>query len=174
MTKKLSKKIIDKFSSDKYILDKAFIPLLIFFFLYILFIGSIVYYIRQVKNCQCFNELNKNNDINITYIYVIEIILLVLSILSFISTLYLYINVRSSLRGGYKNIVYINIFAIILGVLIQFYLLYNIYKFIQLPDDNCDCMKSWIKKLLYIQIIIIVIYFVYNVSRIFRSVNERK
>jgi hypothetical protein len=133
---------------------------IIFIFIYILIVSGIINYINKIKDCNCFKEKNNIYSVNITYIYVIEIIILILSIFSLVSFIYLYIMnnyVINKLKGGSKSIFNTYLIAYLISLLINGYLLYNIYKLVNIPEDNCNCDKSSLKKLLYIQSILIMI-----------------
>jgi hypothetical protein len=166
---KKSNKSVDKelFSTTSVKNGKYFISLYMYIYLIIsiLFYSGIIYYIYKVKDCSCFIELNKNENVNIEYIYIIEIILLSLFVILFL--LYILFNyiINNLQKGGANNIIYYILFMYVISLIVYGYLIYNIYKFSQIPDDNCNCMKSWLKFLLYTQCVFLIC------GLIFQSVN---
>lgn len=158
---KLTNKIKDNKLNLINIYDEFIVFAYIYFIVYIIFLSCIIYYINSIKNCACFIELNKTENVNINYIYIIEILFLVISVITFITFIgmnYILKNkIKSKLSGGAKGFLYTNLFLYILILVIDVYLIYNIYKLFKIPDDNCNCMKNWLKNLLYIQVILIII-----------------
>lgn len=124
---------------------------------YIFLVSGIIYYINNIKNCSCFNELNKNNEVNINYIYILEIILLVLYILIALSLIYSISFLNKIQIGGANKLISVHTFGFIISLFINGYLVYNIYKLSQIKDDNCECSKDKFKMLLYVQSLLIII-----------------
>jgi hypothetical protein len=124
---------------------------------YIFLVSGIIYYINNIKNCSCFNELNKNNEVNINYIYILEIILLVLYILIALSLIYSISLLNKIQLGGANKIISVHTLGFIISLFINGYLVYNIYKLSQIKDENCECSKNKFKILLYIQALLIII-----------------
>ena len=149
---KLTNKIKDNKLNLINIYNKFTVFVYIYFIVYTIFLSGIIYYINSIKNCTCFIELNKTQNVNINYIYIIEIIFLVITLFTFVSFIginYILYN-KSKLSGGAKKLMYTNLFAYILILIIYIYLIYNIYKLSKISDDNCECMRNWLKNLLYI------------------------
>ena len=131
--------------------------LIIFYLFYIFFISGIIHYINQIKDCKCFQEKNKLVGVNITYIYILEIIMLIISIIMFLNLLFLRSIITKIKNGGNKSILTTNKITYLLSLIVNGYLIYNIVKISEIPTDDCECDKSWLKNLLYIQVIIICI-----------------
>ena len=130
---------------------------MLFFIIYIIFVSGIIYYINSIKDCSCFIELNKSSNVNIHYIYIIEIIILFLLIIGFITFIILHYKINNLTKGGMKQNPYIYLIQYVIILIVYGYLVYNIYKLYKIPDDDCNCMKNWLKYLLYIQVIFIII-----------------
>jgi len=129
----------------------------IFLIMYIIFVSGIIYYISSIKDCSCFIELNKSANVNIQYIYIIEIIILFLIIIIFFTIIILHYRINNLTKGGMKQNAYIFLIQYIIILAVYGYLVYNVYKLYQIPDDDCNCMKNWLKYLLYIQVILMII-----------------
>lgn len=119
--------------------------------IYILYIGSIIFYLNKLKDCPCFQYKNETNYTNLTYLIVIESILLALSIiitlvvLGLISATY---TLKSGGAKGFMNYVFI---SLVLQILIYGYFIYYVYKLYENVDEDCECTQSWLRYLLYIQ-----------------------
>jgi len=134
--------------------------------------ASVISYIRDLKNCDCFHKLNKTENINIQYVYVIEIIILIVSIINIIPIITIYFKSKNKI-GGKSNLNnlkqiqnisnYISIFIYILFAGLGIYLIINLYKLVKLDDPKCECINEWTKNVIYIQLVILIfgILFVY-------------
>jgi hypothetical protein len=130
----------------------------------IILISFIINYLNNLKKCTCYQDINNKNYSNINYLIIIESIILTLNIIMFILNVYLY-NIFKILKkgggdGGINNshiIIYI-IFIIVL--FINIYFIYNVYKLYENVDkskEKCECSKSFVRYLLYFQVILIII-----------------
>jgi hypothetical protein len=141
------------------IIKKLNYLLLIASFIAIIYISLIIYYLNNLVKCDCYNKLNEKNYSNIQFLIIIESIILTLFILVFISSLYNFFLFKN---GGMTSVVNVKSLLItliisILAFVINIYIIYTIYKISQNIKDNCECSKSWIRYLLYIQGFIILI-----------------
>lgn len=156
---KTTKKIkdIQKAFNENGIKNVSFViyTLIFIYIIAIVFIGYIISYIKQIKDCQCFIEKNKEIGTNINYIYYLEIIIFVIYVFNLLSLIYFSFLFNSSMKGGAANLM-IQRISYIIGLLINGYLIYNIYKLSEIPEDDCECVKSWLKNLLYIQSVVIL------------------
>jgi hypothetical protein len=165
MAKKTLKKMkISKRKSTKNIMDvkkgfneksiknisSAIYALIFIYIIGIIFIGYIISYVKQIKDCQCFIEKNKEFGTNINYIYYLEILIFILYTYNLLSLIYMSFLFNSTMKGG-ASILMIQRIAYIIGLLINGYLVYNVYKLSEIPEDDCECLKSSLKYLLYIQ-----------------------
>lgn len=153
------KKTIEKVGVKNVISSLYF--LIFFYVIYSIFITFIITYIRGIKDCPCFLEKNKQVGANITYIYILEIIYLIVTVMNIISSIIAVKVLKSKQKGGDKMNIS-NRIGYLIGLIIGVYLLYNIYKLSQIPEDDCDCDKNSLKYLLYIQGVLIFISLIYS------------
>lgn len=135
-----------------------FMLILFFGIIIILYISSIIYYLNNLKNCSCYQEIDKNNYSNLTYLVIIEAIILSFNIILFIlySALIFYNNKLQ--KGGNKNINYLIYLLTIIPLIIYGVFFYYIYKLHQNLNKNneCECSKSKLIYLLYLQCIFMI------------------
>lgn len=134
----------------------------------ILYIGSIIFYLHKIKNCPCFIEKNKNNYTNINYLLIIEYIILSLNVFMLLSLLIYIFNYNNTNNltkkgGAIQNYQTPILIFFCLSFLIYSFFVYYVYKLHENISEDCECSKSWLRYLLYIQTIIIVISLVSNV-----------
>ena len=146
----------------------TFIFWIFYFIIGILFVGSILYYLNKLKTCQCFIERNKKNHSNIEFLIIVEGVILALFIFGFLTSLFVLYSVKSG--GNYGNYIIYGLIVLFLIIFVQSYFIYNVYKLSQNIDEKCECAKSWIRYLLYIQTFFIItslISLIINISQIF-------
>lgn len=117
--------------------------LLVFYILAISYVSGIIYYLNTLKDCECYKEENKTNYSNITYLIVIE---------SFILTMF------------------------IIGLISSFFLIYyiNTVKNIPIIGGKKTSLYTFLIILLLFSLIGcgIQIYFIYNVYKLSKNVNN--
>ena len=124
----------------------------------IAYISAIIFYLNNLKNCSCYNELDKNNYSNLNYLIIIESILLSFNIIFAILCLIGIFYSNKLQKGGNKNINYILYFAAIITLIIYGFFFYYVYKVHQNLNKihDCDCSQSKLIYLLYIQCIFMI------------------
>ena len=136
------------------ILNIIYFALGIFIF-NIIYISSIIYYLNQLKNCNCIEEKNKSNYTNINYLIIIESIILALNILYSLFMIILLYRIKGSKSGGAYNQPISNYITFGILLVIYGYFIYYVYKLRQNIQD-CSCGNSWLRYLLYIQVILMI------------------
>lgn len=143
---------IEKYSTNiksTNILTNAFYFMIFIFIILIIYIGSIIHYLNKLKECPCFLEKNKENNSNITYLIVIESIILAIYIIYVLGLIYLiYVFNSKKIGGGIRIMSYISFLLILI---INGFFIYYVSKLSQNVSEDCECSKSWIRYLLYIQ-----------------------
>ena len=140
----------------------------------IIYIGNIIFYLHKIKDCPCFIEKNKNNYTNINYLLNIEYIILLLSIfllIILIFLIYTLYNLKTPYNSNKKirsknNLSPLRIFISILRIIIYILFIFYVYKFHENISEDCECSKSWIRYLLYIQTIFMTISIFFNIFMI--------
>jgi hypothetical protein len=153
------KKIMIKINNLLYSIKNKKILLYIsssFCTLTIIYVGYIIYYLNLLKKCQCFNDKNDKNYSNINYLIAIEFMILIINIIGALYYLFLikgidFLKYLGKLKFSMKII-----FLIVL-ILIDGYYIFNLYKLYQNIDESCDCTQSWIRYLLFFQVLIMII-----------------
>ena len=143
---------IEKYSSNikvNNILTNVSYLMIFIFIILIIYIGYIIHYLNKLKECPCFLEKNKENNSNITYLIVIESIILAIYIIYVLVFIYLiYVFNSKKIGGGIKIMYYISFLLILI---IYGFFIYYVSKLSQNISEDCECSKSWIRYLLYIQ-----------------------
>lgn len=124
---------------------------LAFYVIYILYVGSIIFYLNKLKDCPCFQYKNETNYTNLTYLIIIESILLAFSIIITLVVIGLISATYSLKSGGAKGFINYVFIGLILQILIYGYFIYYVYKLYENVDKDCECTQSWLRYLLYIQ-----------------------
>ena len=120
----------------------------------IFWVIGILVYLNRLADCKCFQE---NNKTNMTYLKIIEYLLLFVYVLSFISICPLYFS-KEVQSGGANDMRAYLLFTIFIEFLILGFFIYYVCKLKDSMDSNCECTKSWLKNLLYIQTIVFSIH----------------
>jgi hypothetical protein len=141
-------KDIKQLKSNPSLLKTPLYIALIIYLIVISYISGIIYYLNNLKKCDCF----KNSNINLTYLIVIESIILALNVITALFLIVIVFSFNNSISGGGNNNakIYLMIIAVI-NILILGYFIYNVYKLSKELDENCECSTSWLRYLLYIQ-----------------------
>ena len=127
-----------------------------FFIIATIYVGSIIYYLVKLKECPCFLEKNKENNSNISYLILIESLIIAVYIIIILSLIYLtYVLNNKKIGGGSKIIAYYISFLVML--IIYGFFIYYVFKLSENISEDCNCSKSWIRYLLYIQTVIMII-----------------
>ena len=141
-------KAIKEFKSNPSLLRTPLYIAIVFYLIVIAYISGIIYYLNNLKKCDCF----KNSNINLTYLIVIESIILALNVITSLFLIVIVFSFNNSISGGGNNNakIYLMIIAV-LNILILGYFIYNVYKLSKELNENCECSNSWLRYLLYIQ-----------------------
>jgi hypothetical protein len=124
----------------------------------IVFISSIIFYLNTLKDCKCFEEKNVDNYSNLNYLITIESIVLALNIILTLGCIFVILAINDLKSGGGENKAILSYYIIfIIYILLYGYFMYYVYKLYQNVDENCDCTQSWLRYLLYFQIIFMII-----------------
>jgi hypothetical protein len=119
-------------------------------------LSYIFYYLKNLQNCVCFQDENKNNEYNanINYLMIIEGIIIISNIFILISSISMYITLDEKIGGsnssGINTIFYL---FIILYLIIYGLFVYNVYKLNKNIVHDCECAKHPIRYILYLQAI---------------------
>ena len=148
--KKLKNNTIDLLKSLVKVVDYTLIT---FSLLGIIYIGLIIYYLNNLRNCECYKKISENNHSDIQFLIFIESLIFVLFL---ILGLIAYINLVQ-VGGSNKNNKYtlLSVFILFVILLVNIYFIYSVYRIFQNVDEECKCTKNWIRYLLYFQTIII-------------------
>lgn len=140
--------------------------LLIINLIVIAYISGVIHYLNQLQSCDCYKDKNSLNYSNLTYLIVIEAIILSLYVISTIMLIISIISIRSIKQSGSgkSNMMTYIIISLIINLAITIYFVYNVFKLSQNVDPECECTKSWLRYLLYIQAIIIAIGIFGNIA----------
>ena len=149
----------------------SLIPFILTFnIIMILYVGSIIYYLHQIKNCQCFIEKNKNNYTNINYLLIIEYIILSVNVFMVLILIFIFNNnSKSNLTkkgGAIQNFPTPFLIYFCLIFVVYSFFVYYVYKLHENITEDCECSKSWLRYLLYIQSVMIVLSLTYSTYKI--------
>ena len=136
---KLSKYSNLNLSKDMHSINPLLYSILGVTLISIAYVSAIIYYLNSLKSCKCFQEKNKNNYSNLTFLIIIESIILTMNIILALGTIYL---------GIYG------------------YFIYNVYKIYENIDPNCDCTENWLRYLLYIQAVLMLVNVLLIVAKV--------
>lgn len=131
----------------------------------IIYIITIITYLHKISSCPCFIEKNKNNYTNINYLLIIEYFMLFSNILVFISLLFVVITINRNIKKGggvQNNSSFLHILQIFIIIIYSFFI-YYVYKLNENISDDCECSKSWLVYLLYIQCVFMAITILANI-----------
>ena len=127
----------------------------IFTIISILFVSFILYYLNELKKCDCFQN-DEGKKINLNYLIIIESIILFFQIIMFFTVLHLIIKLKNFSGGNKENSIFMYIF-LVLYFLIYGYFIYYIYLIFENIKYDCECSRSPIRYLLYTQAILYAI-----------------
>ena len=139
------------------LIKKYLYSILITNIIVIIYVISIIYYLNNLKVCSCFNDKNKNNYSNINYLIVIECIILAMQFIVLMSVTYMIYILNKYKNGGNKENKMIMVISILILFLIYGYFVYYVFKLSKNISDECECSKSWLRYLLYIQTFFIIL-----------------
>lgn len=137
--------------------NSFFISILILTIISILYLSFIIYYLNQLKICDCFQK-DETKKINLDYLIIIEGIMLFFQVILFIYILSLIIKLRN-FTGGNNNegkSIYMY-FYFILFFIIYGYFIYYVYLISKNINDDCECSNSPLRYILYFQTFFIVL-----------------
>ena len=89
------------FNNIKSATNSFFITILIFTIISVLYLSYILYYLNELKTCDCFQN-DEAKKINLNYLIIIESIMLFFQIVMFLYILSLIVKLRN-FSGGNKN-----------------------------------------------------------------------
>lgn len=135
----------------------------------VILIGYIIYYLNDLKSCQCFQDSNENNVANLDYLIIIESLGLAMNIIIIINLVSLYMQINKIKSGGaYSYTTLLSLYVgIILYLIIYGFFVYNVFLLSQNVKSDCECALHPIRYLLYIQAAIILFYLILMVFGIF-------
>jgi hypothetical protein len=163
LTKRYGSLNINKLKS---FVSTGLIIYIIFLIIAITIISLIINYLTKLKNCDCFIDKNDQNKSRITFLIVIEIIVLISLIFILLSSLTVLYLIKTG-GGEYEGLyIYIMVFSILI-ILVQLYFIYCVYELSKNIRNDCDCAKSWVRYLLYLQSIFIAITIISNITKFF-------
>ena len=150
--KKMTNNLMEKF--DFKVLDNAkstLYGLFVFYILVILYTIGIIYYLNQLQECTCYQDKNKANYANITYLIVIESMILAVNIIYLIVLGVSIFFINKLKHGGSEmNNAFIYI-TLLINVILYSYFVYYVYKIYENVSEDCLCTQNWLRYLLYIQ-----------------------
>jgi len=121
----------------------------------IIIIGCIIYYLNNLKECDCFNMNENDSKFGLNYIIFIEIIQIIGNLL-LIYVLYRTYQFTNKLKvGGNKETNYMPLIALLMNVIIYSFFVYYIYQLSHHIKDDCECAQRPIRFLLYLQGILV-------------------
>ena len=163
---KLSKYSNLNLSKDMHSINPLLYSILGVTLISIAYVSAIIYYLNSLKSCKCFQEKNKNNYSNLTFLIIIESIILTMNIILALGTIYLFSILNNSRSGGAesKNAWFYIWFLVYLGI--YGYFIYNVYKIYENIDPNCDCTENWLRYLLYIQAVVMLVNVLLIVAKV--------
>jgi len=163
---KSTRNILEKFDNSMINSAKmSLYGLLAFNILVILYTSGIIYYLNKLQECTCYQEKNKENYSNITYLIAIESIILAINIIYFIifcGSIYFLNKIKKGGAGKNNTLIYI---ALLLYIILYSYFVYNVYKIYQNVSSDCECTQNWLRYLLYIQTVFnafIILYYLFS------------
>ena len=139
------------FNNIKSATNSFFITMLIFTIISVLYLSFILYYLNELKTCDCFQN-DETKKINLNYLIIIESIMLFFQIVMFLYILSLIVKLRN-FSGGSKNedvSIFMYIY-LVLYFLVYGYFIYYVYLISENIKDDCECSSSSIRYLLYFQ-----------------------
>jgi hypothetical protein len=116
----------------------------------IIFIYGIIKYLKELQNCECLGDKQKNIQ---TLLY-IEYLFIALNIIGLIGIISSMLMPRQTGGAGfmYAVMAYTLLYLIVMGLLV-----YNAFKLFEGINDKCECSVSSLRYLLYIQVFIAII-----------------
>jgi hypothetical protein len=157
---------ISKFTNINIVKNGVYM-LLVINLIVIIYVSSIINYLNNLKMCKCFQDKNNENFSSINYLIIIESIILTINIILFLFNLMIISTLNKAKYGGGNNNNIATYISLAIMLLIYGYFIYYVYKLYQNIDENCECSKSWIRYLLYIQAIILLIQIIITISSLF-------
>ena len=139
------------FNNIKSATNSFFMTMLIFTIISVLYLSFILYYLNELKTCDCFQN-DEAKKINLNYLIIIESIMLFFQIVMFLYILSLIVKLRN-FSGGNKNdgvSIFMYIY-LVLYFLVYGYFIYYVYLISENIKDDCECSSSSIRYLLYFQ-----------------------
>lgn len=128
----------------------------------ILLLGYIIFYLNNLRSCQCFQDENNKNVSNIDYLIIIEALSLAMNIIILINLLSLYLSVDKIKSGGaYSFNTKLSLYiGILVYIIVYGFFVYNVFKLSENVKYDCVCSSHPIRYLLYIQAFITFIYLI--------------
>lgn len=134
----------------------------------ILILSYILYYLYNLKSCDCFIKKNEQNNTNLDYLIIIQSIIIAISIIILINLITAYTEVDKIKSGGGKtSIILTSIIGAVINILITGYFVYNVYLLSKNIDPSCECAHKSIRYILYIESIFMLIFILLTILGIF-------
>jgi hypothetical protein len=162
--KKIQPKIMNSFKIPIY-------GLFVYYLIVIAYISSVIHYLVNLKNCECYKDKNSENYSNLNYLIIIESILLGLSILVMLSLIPIIVILnRTSQSGGslYDYLRKGQLLFLLFYLVIYGLFLFYVFRLYENVNINCPCTQSWLRYLLYIQSFAILIGLIMNIYAFFQ------
>jgi hypothetical protein len=165
---KSTRNILEKFDNSMINSAKmSLYGLLAFNILVILYTSGIIYYLNKLQECTCYQEKNKENYSNITYLIAIESIILAINIIYVIilgGSIYFLNNIKKGGAETNNALIYI---VLLLNIVLYSYFVYYVYKIYQNISSDCVCTQNWLRYLLYIQTVFMAFYIIIMLYNLF-------
>lgn len=141
--------------------------------LLILLLGYIIYYLNNLKNCNCFIENNEENKANVDYLIIIESIGIAVNIIILLRSISLYMDINKIKSGGGNvNAILTYSIAALINLLVYGFFVYNVFLLSKNIDPTCECTQNPIRYILYLQAIFTSISILVSIIGIFYIVKK--
>ena len=162
--------VLEKF--DQSMINSATMSLyglLAFNILVILYTSGIIYYLNKLQECACYQDKNKENYSNITYLIAIESIILAINIIYVIILSFSIYFLSKIKKGGAEKNNAIIYAVLLLNIILYSFFIYYVYKIYQNISSDCECTQNWLRYLLYIQTVFMAFYIIIMVYNLFSN-----
>ena len=121
----------------------------------IIIIGCIIYYLNNLKKCDCFNMNQNDSKFSLNYIIFIEVIQIIGNLLLIYVLYQAYLFTNQLKVGGKREMNYMPLFVLTLNIVIYSFFVYYVYQLSKHIKDDCECAQRPIRFLLYLQGILV-------------------
>jgi hypothetical protein len=136
---------------------------LVLFILDISIVLFILYYLFQLRSCNCFIG-NNTNELNL--IFIIEVILLGFYILNFFYLKKFFSNIPNFVKENVLKLITL-LFGFITIIYVILFYYFELLK--NKVNINCDCFQITFKYLIYFQLIFFSVSYIYIFHKLFMS-----